>query len=91
MAIINKLEKRPRGVYSGTLGFLSVDGAADLNIVIRTAVVTPQNVTVSAGGAVVWLSSAEQEYNEMMLKARAVTRVISKNEIPEEIDLLKQS
>jgi len=78
MAIISELEGRPRGVYSGTLGYLSVDGAADLNIVIRTAVVTPQNLTINAGGAVVFLSSAEDEFNEMMLKARAVSRVIAK-------------
>ena len=91
MAIINELEGRPRGVYSGTLGFLSVDGAADLNIVIRTAVVTPQNVTINAGGAVVFLSSAEEEYNEMMLKARAVSRVIASFEEAEQGESINSS
>lgn len=73
MAIIDKLEGQPRGVYSGSLGWIALDGrAADLNIVIRTAVVTPQNVTIGAGGAVVALSDPEDEYQEMRLKAQAV-------------------
>jgi para-aminobenzoate synthetase len=73
MEIIERLEGGGRGPYSGALGYISLDGlAADLNIVIRTAVVTPGEVTVGAGGAIVALSERENEYAEMILKARAV-------------------
>ena len=46
MRIIEELEQAaPRGVYSGALGFLSVDGTTDLNVVIRTAVVCRAGVS----------------------------------------------
>uniref|UniRef100_A0A0G4G8U0 aminodeoxychorismate synthase n=1 Tax=Chromera velia CCMP2878 TaxID=1169474 RepID=A0A0G4G8U0_9ALVE len=72
MEIIDRIEKGPRGVYSGSLGFLSASGALDLNIVIRTAVVTPNRVTIGCGGAIVALSDADEEVEEMILKSRAV-------------------
>jgi para-aminobenzoate synthetase len=72
MEIIDELEGRPRGVYSGALGFLSVNGAADLNIVIRTLVATPRGTTLGAGGAIMAGSAADAEVEEMLLKARAV-------------------
>jgi para-aminobenzoate synthetase len=75
--IIDAIEPGPRGVYSGALGFLSIDGAADLNIVIRTAVLHDATITVGAGGAVVALSDAEAEYAEMRLKARAVLAAVA--------------
>lgn len=72
MEIIEQLEAGPRGIYSGCLGFLSYDGAAELSVVIRTAVITPEAVTIGAGGAVVLDSDPASEHDEMLLKASGV-------------------
>ncbi|KAJ3214512.1 hypothetical protein HDU67_001536 [Dinochytrium kinnereticum] len=67
---------RPRGPYSGCLGFLSVTGATDMSVVIRTAVFSETEkgleVSVGAGGAVVFLSDPLGEFEEMLLKADSV-------------------
>ena len=70
-----------RGPYSGSLGYLSVNGCMDMNIIIRSAVVTPtrdggQKISVGAGGAITALSETEDEYEEMLLKARAVVQAV---------------
>lgn len=72
MQIIEGLEGRARGVYSGALGFVSADGSANLSIVIRTLVVHDEGtVTLAAGGAIVADSDPAAEYEEMLTKLRA--------------------
>lgn len=72
MQIIEGLEGRARGVYSGALGFVSADGSANLSIVIRTLVAHDDGtVTLAAGGAIVADSDPAAEYEEMLTKLRA--------------------
>ena len=72
MQIIDRLEAGPRGFYSGALGWFGLSGAADLNIVIRTLTAADGQVSFGVGGAIVALSDAEDEYEETVVKSRAM-------------------
>ncbi|MFE3742851.1 aminodeoxychorismate synthase component I [Streptomyces sp. NPDC059134] len=69
MRIIERLEGGARGIYAGAIGYLSLSGAADLSIVIRTAVLTPGLVRYGIGGAITTLSDPEAEFEETAVKA----------------------
>jgi para-aminobenzoate synthetase len=76
MAILDRLEGGPRGVYSGTLGWFSLSGPAELSVVIRTVVVTRGRVSFGVGGAVVADSDPAAEYAETVVKSRAMTTAL---------------
>ena len=71
MEILDRLEGEARGPYSGAIGWLGLGGACDLSVAIRTIVLDGASARVGAGGAIVALSDPDEEYEEMLLKARA--------------------
>ena len=86
--ILDEIEQGvSRGPYSGCLGYISLNGCMDMNIIIRTAVLTPfearddnsesWKVSIGCGGAITALSNSDDEYDEMLLKSRAVREAIS--------------
>jgi para-aminobenzoate synthetase len=77
MGIIDEIEREARGVYSGAIGYFGLDGSVDLSIVIRTVVMRPGETTIGAGGAIVIQSDAEEEFDEILLKARAPMSAIA--------------
>jgi len=76
MKIIDALEPTIRGIYSGSVGYLSDSGTMDLSIVIRTLVVRNKRAYFHVGGAVVADSDGDAEYVESMHKAAASIRAL---------------
>ena len=72
MEIIRDLEGRPRGPYTGAMGYLNLDGSCDFNILIRTVVANGRSISVAAGSGIVADSDPRAELEETRVKAMGV-------------------
>lgn len=78
MQIIEKLEDAKRGLYSGTVGYFAPNGDFDFNVIIRSILYNAEAkyVSFSVGGAITAKSIPENEYEECLLKAKAMREVL---------------
>lgn len=78
MEIIEELESTKRSLFSGSVGYISPEGDFDFNVVIRSILYNQENKYLSfmTGGAITSKSIAEKEYEESMLKAEAMIKVL---------------
>lgn len=79
MKIIEELEETKRGLYSGAVGYFTPNGDFDFNVVIRSILYNSAKkyVSFSVGGAITAGSDSEKEYEECLLKASAMRKVLS--------------
>jgi para-aminobenzoate synthetase component 1 len=79
MKIIESLEETKRGLYSGTVGYFTPNGNFDFNVVIRSILYDAEKkyLSFSVGSAVTAKSSPEKEYEECLLKAKAMQFVLT--------------
>lgn len=79
MQLIDKYERARRELFSGTVGYITPTGDFDFNVVIRSLFYNESTryLSYQTGGAITWDSNAEQEWEEMRLKAWAMERIFS--------------
>ncbi|MBU1670320.1 MAG: aminodeoxychorismate synthase component I [Actinobacteria bacterium] len=78
MEIIDELEPTARSVYTGSIGWMGFDGDADLNIAIRTMIITGGRVYSQVGGGIVADSDPVSEYEETLHKGRAMFAAVTR-------------
>lgn len=76
MEIIAEIETEPRGLSMGAIGYFSFDGALDINVAIRTMVIRAAVARFNVGGGIVADSCPSLEYEESLVKARALLRAL---------------
>jgi len=72
MEIIDELEPTRRGIYTGSIGYISFHNTMNLNVAIRTMILKDKDVYFQAGGGIVAASDPEAEYQETLTKAQAL-------------------
>ncbi|WP_299779819.1 aminodeoxychorismate synthase component I [uncultured Formosa sp.] len=80
MKIIEDLEETKRGLYSGTVGYFTPDGDFDFNVIIRSILYNQSKkyVSYSVGGAITSKSNPASEYEECLVKAKAMRDVLER-------------
>lgn len=78
MELIDNYEKSKRGAFSGSFGCISPDGDFDFNVIIRTILYneTTKYLSFQVGGAITYAAVADDEYEECLLKASAIMKVL---------------
>ena len=76
LEVIDELEPHLRGPYCGTIGIFYPNGDFTLSVAIRNMITKAANATFYVGGGIVWDSDAEKEYEETILKSRALTKAL---------------
>jgi para-aminobenzoate synthetase component I len=79
--LLKKLEPVERGIYSGVLGWINSNKSAELSVIIRTLIINGLDFEFSAGGGIVADSEAESEYQETLLKATPIAKVLGISEL----------
>jgi para-aminobenzoate synthetase component 1 len=78
LEFINQYEPTARGIFSGSVGYIQPNGDFDFNVVIRSMVYNQQSKKLSfhVGSGITWYSDPENEYEECLLKAAAIEKVL---------------
>lgn len=81
MQIIEEMETTKRGVFSGSIGYFNPEGDFDFNVLIRSIFYNEleKKLSFSVGSAITHYASAEEEYQETLLKAKAIFEVLGGN------------
>jgi para-aminobenzoate synthetase component 1 len=76
LEIISELEINDRNVYTGAIGYWGFDQSSEFNIAIRTIICHNNKAYYQTGGGITWDSIAENEYEECIIKGKALKRVL---------------
>jgi para-aminobenzoate synthetase component 1 len=78
MQLIEEAENHKRGIFSGSIGYITPDGDFDFNVIIRTLLynASQEYLSFKVGSAITYLSAAESEYEECLLKATAMLETL---------------